>query len=92
MLLEALMGATLDEITDDYMLSFYNYYGIDKEHQPQRYKAVLDINLMAMLLHVTGAESVEQLEQIDLETAVTVYLTEAGMSREDIAMLKQKLE
>lgn len=91
MLLEALMGATLDEIISDYMISFYNYYGIDKEHEPRRYQAVLDINLMEMLLHVTGAESVEQLEQIDLESAVTVYLTESGMSQEDIVMLKEKL-
>ena len=91
MLLEALMGATLDEIISDYMISFYNYYGIDKEHEPERYQAVLDINLMEMLFHITGAESVEQLEQIDLETTVTAYLIEAGMSQEDIVMLKQKL-
>ena len=91
MLLEALMGATLDEIISDYMISFYNYYGIDKEHEPKRYQAVLDINLMEMLFHITGAESVEQLEQINLETAVTAYLIEAGMSQEDIVMLKQKL-
>ena len=91
MLLEALMGATLDEIISDYMISFYNYYGIDKEHEPERYQAVLDINLMEMLFHITGAESVEQLEQINLETAVTAYLIEAGMSQEDIVMLKQKL-
>ena len=91
MLLEALMGATLDEIINDYMLSFYNYYGIDKEHEPQRYQAVLDANLMEMLRHVTGAESVEQLEQIDLETAVTEYLMNAGMTQEDILLLKEKL-
>ncbi len=29
-LLEALCGATLEEITEDYMLSFENYYGIQK--------------------------------------------------------------
>ena len=52
---------------------------------------VLDANLMEMLCHVTGAESVEQLEQIDLETAVTEYLIDAGMSQEDILMLKEKL-
>ena len=91
MLLEALMGATLDEIISDYMISFYNYYGIDKEHEPERSQAVLDINLMEMLFHITGAESVEQLEQINLETAVTAYLIEAGMSQDDIVMLKQKL-
>ena len=91
MLLEALMGATLDEIVNDYMLSFYNYYGIDKEHEPQRYQAVLDANLMAMLCHVTGAETVEELKQIDLEASVTAYLINAGMTQEDIAILKEKL-
>ena len=91
MLLEALMGATLDEIINDYMLSFYNYYGIDKEHEPQRYQAVLDANLMEMLCHVMGVESVENLEQINLETAATAYLINAGMSQEDICTLKEKL-
>lgn len=91
MLLEALMGATLDEIIQDYMLSFYNYYGISNETQPQRYQAVLDANLMEMLRHVAGAESVQQLEQIHLETAVTAYLIDAGMTQEDVLLLKQKL-
>lgn len=90
MLLEALMGATLDEIINDYMLSFYNYYSIDKEHEPQRYQAVLDVNLMEMLSHVTG-ESVDKLGNIDLEVAVTSYLIDAGMAQEDILLLKEKL-
>lgn len=91
MLLEALMGAELDEIVHDYMLSFYNYYGIDKEHQPERYQAVLDTNLMAELRYVTGAESIEEMEQMDLEAAVTAYLLDAGMAQEDIFLLKEKL-
>ena len=79
MLLEALMGAELQAIIDDYMISFYNYYGIDKETQPERYEAVLNNNLMAMLCYVMGAESVEELEKIDLESAVTKYLLDAGI-------------
>lgn len=90
MLLEALMGATLDEIVDDYMLSFYNYYGIDKDKEPERYQAVLDVNLIEMLCHVTG-ESVEKLNQIDLEDSVTTYLLNAGMIQDDIMMLKERL-
>ena len=90
MLLEALMGATLDEIINDYMLSFYNYYGIDKEREPERYQAVLDVNLMEMLRHVTG-ESTDKLGQVDLENAVTSYLIKAGMTQEDIFRLKEKL-
>ena len=90
MLLEGLMGATLDEIINDYMLSFYNYYGIDKEREPERYQAVLDVNLMEMLRHVTG-ESTDKLGQVDLEKAVTSYLIKAGMTQEDIFRLKEKL-
>lgn len=91
MMLEALMGATLDEIIDDYMITFYNYYGIDKDQEPERYQAVLDVNLMAMLFHVTGTETVEELRQTDLEAAVSAYLMDAGMTQADILVLKEKL-
>ena len=57
----------------------------------QRYQAVLDINLMEMLCHVTGVETVEELKHIHLETAVTSYLIGAGMSQEDVLLLKEKL-
>ena len=91
MLLEALMGAELEEIIDDYMLSYYNYYGIDKENNPARYDTVLDLNLIPILCHVTGAETREELSQIDLESAVTKYLLNAGMAEADILTLKEKL-
>lgn len=91
MLLEALMGAELEEIICDYMLSFYNYYGIDMESEPERYQLILEMNLLEMLCHVTGAESAEKLEQMNLEAAVTEFLLEMGMAQEDILMLKEKL-
>ena len=91
MLLAALMGAELDEIIDDYMLSFYNYYGIDKKTEPERYEAVLNNNLLEMLYYVMGVNTYEELAQCDLESAVTKYLIDAGMTEEDILVLKQKL-
>ena len=91
MLLEALMGAELQEIIDDYMLSFYNYYGISKDNEPERYEAVLNNNLMAILYHVTGADSAEALAEMDLESAVTNYLLDHGMTENDILLLKDKL-
>jgi hypothetical protein len=91
MLLTALMGAELEEIVDDYMLSFYNYYGIDKETEPERYEAVLNNNLLAMLYHVTGVNTYEELAQIDLESAVTQYLLDAGMTQNDLLALKENL-
>jgi hypothetical protein len=91
MLLGALMGAELDEIIDDYMLSFYHYFGVDQKTQPERYEAVLNNNLMAMLYHVTGTETYEELAQADLEAAVTAYLLNAGMTEAEILTLKQNL-
>lgn len=91
MLLEALMGADLDQIIDDYMLSFYNYYGITEENAPERYQTILDKNLLPMMYHVTGAEDRSALAQIDLEAAVTQYLLNAGMTQEDLSALKEKL-
>ena len=91
MLLAALMGADLEEIVDDYMITFYNYYGIDKKTEPERYEAVLNNNLYAILYHITGVNTYEELTQVDLESAVTKYLIDAGMPENDILMLKDKL-
>jgi hypothetical protein len=91
MLLAALMGAELEEIVDDYMLSFYNYYGIEKETEPERYEAVLNNNLIAMLYHVTGVNTYEELVHSDLESAATKYLLDAGMTESNILTLKEKL-
>ena len=44
-----------------------------------------------MLCHVTGAESIEILGQMNLEAAVTEYLLDAGMLQDDILLLKEKL-
>ena len=91
MLLEALMGASLDEIIDDYMVSFYNYFGITEEKEPERYRTVLEINLPSMLYHVFGVTDMETLAQVDLEAGVIEYLQTAGMTREEIAVLQEKL-
>ena len=92
MLLEALMGADLQKIIDDYMISFRNYYGIDQESEPDRYQAILDINLMEMLFHVTGVQTRAQLAEINLQAAASQYLLRAGMAEEDILSLQQKLQ
>ena len=91
MLLGALMGADLQSIIDDYMISFYNYYGIDKENEPERYEVVLENNLMAMLYHVMDVDSLEELKNTDLQAAVTAYLMDSGMTEEEILTLKEKL-
>ena len=48
-LLEALCGATYDEMIDDYMITFANYYGITKADKPEKYAAVVGLNPDGML-------------------------------------------
>lgn len=91
MILEALMGADLEEIIDDYMMSFYNYYGVTKDSQPEKYQAILDKNLLPMMYHVMGVENYSELEKTDLEAAITEYLLRADMTQDDISALKEKL-
>jgi hypothetical protein len=73
------------------MLSFYNYYGVDQQTQPERYEVVLENNLLAILYHVTGVDTYDELTKVDLEAAVTKYLLDAGMAESDILLLKEKL-
>lgn len=91
MLLSALMGAELDEIIDDYMISFHNYFGINKETDPEKYDAVLNNNLIPILCHVMDVPSSEMLTQINLESAVIKFLLDSGMKESDIITLKEKL-
>ena len=39
-LLECYMGAAYDEVVADYMVTYYNYYGVTKEAEPAKYDAI----------------------------------------------------
>jgi protein tyrosine/serine phosphatase len=86
MVLEALMGASAEEIYADYMLSYQNYYGI--EPGTERYDLILENNGMKMLPVIAGTDHPED---VDLAAAAESYLTENGMDPKAIAVLKEKL-
>ena len=84
-LLESLMGAGYDEIAADYMVSYYNYYGITAEDPA--YTLTLDGNLRKNLQNLFGADPAEA----DLRRAAEGYLTSIGLTEEEIAALKRNL-
>ena len=43
------MGATYDEVVADYMVTYYNYYGVTKEAEPAKYDAILRSNIVKTL-------------------------------------------
>ena len=88
-LLEALMGWTEEEIVDDYMITFANYYNIEKGSE--NYNTIVEENITEMLRLIAGAEEGASLEGVDLHSAAESYLTDHGMPEESVKALEEKL-
>jgi len=84
-LIEALMGATKDEIVEDYMQSYINYYGVKKGTEQYN---IISQDVIGMLKSIAGTED---LENVDLAKAAENYLINGGMEIEKINALKDKL-
>ena len=95
--LEALMGATTEEIQDDYAKTFSNYFTVVNgkqvalnEQQIDFFKAVVLRNLKAVY-HAEGID-VPDTEPIDWASATERYLEKLGMTQEEIFTLKERLK
>ncbi|MCR4894391.1 MAG: tyrosine-protein phosphatase, partial [Eubacteriales bacterium] len=73
MLLEALTGATWQEIVDDYMLTYDNYYKINPQKDPEKYALILEKNLVVMMRTVIGDPEADP-AKADLAAAAREYL------------------
>ncbi|HHT73054.1 MAG TPA: protein tyrosine phosphatase [Firmicutes bacterium] len=88
-LLEALVGATVQEIKDDYMVTFMNYYGV--EFGSEQYEKIAESNVLESLRYVAGLPKGADLEGVDLEKAAESYLLGIGLTAEQVQTLKSKL-
>lgn len=84
-LMESLMGATKEEIVEDYMQSYINYYGVEKG--TDKYNLISQ-DVLDMLKVIAGEED---LDNVDLSSAAEKYLISGGMTEEQIAALKTNL-
>ncbi len=84
--LECLMGATLDEVKADYMVTFFNYYGV----QPgtDQYDLIVSANIVKSLCTAFGLDT---LENADLAAAAEAYLLGIGVTADEIAQVRAKL-
>ena len=87
LLLEALAGASFDEIETDYMKTYDNYYGISKQSDPAKYDALKELRLMDMLLWLTDLPEGTDLRGMSFAEAAAGYLSAAGMTDPEIAAL-----
>ena len=87
-LLSALMGLTYQEIVEDYMTTYENYYHIEKGSE--QYEAVKKSNIDSMLSFIASVES-DKLSQVDLSLKAEEFLLAIGMEEETVRKLKEKL-
>lgn len=91
LLVEALCGATYDEMLSDYMMSYANYYGITKDSDPEKYEAIRGLQFDGMLRFLAGAEKNADLTAIDYIGPARDYLRMGGMTDDQIDALVSRL-
>lgn len=99
MLLESLAGADVQEVLDDYMLTFINYYGLKKGDAA--YNMAFDMNGKRIVYLLANPETMNHLNgfnwssiditDVNMYDAAVKYLFSTGLSRDEVAMLKSKI-
>ncbi len=92
MLLEMLLGASLDEVVNDYLQSYINYYHIDPEAEAEKLDMLAKRNVYEMLRAVAGLESIDDVQYADLSNAAGHYLLNHGMDENALLTLVDKLD
>ncbi len=85
-IIEALMGATPDEISEDYATSFYNYFGV--KLYSSDYYFVVNNEIRPFLASILG---VKDIDNVNLPAAAERYLLRVGVSAEEIKSIRAKL-
>lgn len=81
-LLSALMGVSYDDIVNDYMETYKNYYHL--EEGSEQYNAVKNSNIVTILGLITGGEK-------NLEKGAVAYVRALGLTDSELASLKANL-
>lgn len=88
--LASLMGATLDEVVADYMMTYENYYGVQKGSA--QYTSIAKSNIMTSLTTVVcGYQKGTDISGVNLGASSERYLKKLGLTRGEIRALKKKL-
>ena len=87
-LILALADASPEEIIDDYMITYYNYYGVKEEENPERYAAIA-INAEDFIYYLSDTETGTPFEELDLKSSAENYLRKGGLSDEEIQRIEE---
>ena len=91
-ILECLMGADYSEVIDDYMLSYYNFYGVEEDDPT--YAAIVSGNIEKTLkgaFTFSKKDKKKDLSTRNLAKCAVKYLKKIGLSSAEIKKLKKNL-
>ncbi len=89
-ILEALAGASLDEIERDYMATFANYYAAGAALAPDRYRRIRDIYFGNYVAALAGRPLPECTTE-NLHAGIRQYLLDTGLDVDTLDALSAKL-
>jgi len=90
MLLEALVGATYEEIEADFMITYDNYCGVTAQSDPDKYNTIVS-DVLAPMVQIVAGDKAADVKSADLSAGAEKYLLTAGMSQRAINQLKDRL-
>lgn len=90
MLIEALAGASYQEIVNDYMLTYRNYYGIESNSKDNKYSIIVENVLDPMIQSFVGKKSVD-IKTANIAEYAKKFLIKNGLTKEQVADLIEKI-
>ncbi len=90
-LLEGLCGAGYDEIVEDYLITYDNFYRINPAKNPELCNTLVSLRLNTCLMYYAGVSDEAKLPGIDFAKAFSDYLLSHGMSKGQLDALIQAL-
>lgn len=91
MLLEALAGASYEEMRSDYMTTYRNYYKITKDETPEKYEAVASLYFDVFMEDLHGLKDKPVLRATRYSQDAEAYLKGAGMTDDEIQLLVDRI-
>ncbi len=90
MLIEAFAGATYNEIVEDYMMTYFNYYSISKAFDAKRYNIIVENVLDPMIQTMVGQNNVN-IKTANLAEYAKNYLISNNMTQEEVNLLRANI-
>ena len=90
-LLEGLCGATYQEIVDDYLITYNNFFHLNPGNSPELCNTLVSLRLNTCLMYYAGVNDEAQLPNVDYAKAFSAYLLSHGMNHQQLDALIQAL-